>query len=500
MVKINLCKTVYNQEQKIGDNLEGTDDPEYCLESDVDLECNKDGEETLRSVELGLQERPPSALPVVGVSPSGETVGFIDSSAYKPDEHTMQFEESKQTHVFENEMPEAVPSDVSNDDIRTAHIVNTDEEDVVYFNAEDSLNEGELAEGVSSVLSADHLLSKENRLLTGTVDIHGEMSTAVKAYISKNKPDYDSESNEQCIKEDPDANISVTELRLNTQLPNNMKPLSIETMLENVIISSSFREDDHDKLIKHNKIVKGDCITIEKEDGNEKEKCISEQSVEHATKDGRHEGPENKNEEVSVEKDKIAPRVHQIMNEKEETREFLEEKNLECMKIEDSSVEESSDVDNETAGEILTVGPIAFEEEQREIRISDSYGLVDMTSSLMTEEMNAQEGKAVDEDGSHLVENLLAEIDRCIEKEEFSSAVEVLRRCRGYPDTGETALDGNEKDILMVLFAKHLMKNRVSVVALTNSLENLADVCDQLSECMTELLALICAENEARDE
>ena len=93
-------------------------------------------------------------------------------------------------------------------------------------------------------------------------------------------------------------------------------------------------------------------------------------------------------------------------------------------------------------------------------------------------------------------ETVIEEMSIQIANGEFAKAIEILREYKGHTDHNDMIFEENESDILMVLFANHLMKNRTSVFALTNSLEGLADVCDELSECMAALLAYICTEND----
>ncbi|XP_065059033.1 protein furry homolog-like isoform X2 [Rhopilema esculentum] len=242
------------------------------------------------------------------------------------------------------------------------------------------------------------------------------------------------------IEEENEANISVAELRLNSAMYLHDKPPTIETMLEKVIISSSFFEE------------KG--------------------------KDQTEVNEAKKFEEVRVTEEEI------IDNEDSSNDEEVEELAKLLCKSEEGKV--CNTIDTE-------------EEEQYEIRISDVHTDMDMSSVLYhvqflddRQKQNAKESDVL------TMERVMEKIASSMDVGQFKDALELLRSFRGYPDVEDVVIDDNEKDILMVLFAKNLLKNKTSVFAITNSLEGLADTCDQLSECMAEMLALICVENEKK--
>ena len=242
------------------------------------------------------------------------------------------------------------------------------------------------------------------------------------------------------IEEEDEANISVAELRLNSAMYLHEKPPSIETMLEKVIISSSFFE----------------------------EKGKDQTAVNEA----------KKFEEVQVTEEEI------IDNGDSSNDEEVEELAKLLCKREEGKVCNTIDIE---------------EEEQYEVRINEVHTDIDMSSVLRhVQFLDDQQKQDAKESDVLTMERVMEEIASSMDVGRFKDALELLRSFRGYPDVEDVVIDDNEKDILMVLFAKNLLKNKTSVFAITNSLEGLADTCDQLSECMAEMLALICVENEKK--
>ena len=440
------------------------------------------------------------AMPVVGSSPSEEESKILDSlSAGEPEGGV----DSNDARSDEIEGSGAIHPDISNEDIRTAHIINANEDAELVIIPEDvKPGSGKMCDDVSlsSLSERDPLsMNESDKEQSTSYDINAKESATAKEEIREDTPSFECEMGSVDLSSNGnlDENISVTELRLNSSLYIYDKPPAIETILENVIISSSFREDGNNEVSKYGKKAKKDLLS-EKRKGSEPDTCNLQVEEQNSVRKDQ-EADEQKLIDTTEDQHEDADGVRDQLSDDLEEQEATEFAGVESVS---RDAKNSQHVDETATYECRLGGAMAMEEEQHEVRISDSYALIDIASTLLNYDKELPYEKvrsAVNESEIHNVENLIAEISNCIEEGEFSKAVEFLRRYRGYPDTSDTVLDDNEKDILMALFAKHLMKNKTSVFALTNSLENLAEVCDQLSECMTELLALICSENDKRD-
>ena len=89
-------------------------------------------------------------------------------------------------------------------------------------------------------------------------------------------------------------------------------------------------------------------------------------------------------------------------------------------------------------------------------------------------------------------ESAIRRITDSLSRGKFLDAIEALRNYRSNSGIDETDFEDNERDALFALLAKTSVQNRTSIIAVSGSIESLADICDQLSECMAELLAVIC--------
>ena len=442
-----------------------------------------------------VQELTDGAMPEVGQSPSEE----------EPKEYNSFFREelgvmesilqcdSNDVSSDHEEATEPIHPDISNEDIKTAHIVNSRENVALETISQD----WKCDNGNSYDQPANELVTPKE-----PCEVQEDLNPSkLMADYQTNEIGPDGVDGDATWSESPERNVSVSELRLNSSTYICDNPPAIETILENVIISSSFREDNNSKIAKDNKKsnrnqLTGQKSSLESRSGNSSPQ-LQKRELEKTT------GSQDEAYRVDDEK-----KVEETDDAKAQDAHELEEKHaqLEAVEYEDSvscsdNVNESHNGDKPLTN--LPGKEIAEEEQQHEVRISDSYGLIEIALSLMTDDKDCwtENERGAGAGGEvQLAEKLIAEISNFIEEGEFSEAIQFLRKCRGCHDAADAFLNDNERDIIMVLFAKCLLKNKASVFALTNSLESLAEVCDQLSECMTELLAIICAENRKQNK
>jgi len=475
-----------------GDDFERKNDIELIyLENES--ECSQGlGHES--DSEIAQQELIEHGMPRVGHSPTGEVPRDF---MYVLEEEAEGIDSVPQDHAanaenVDEETAEALNLDISNEDIRTAQIINT-QEDVCSVTVSGKLG-CEDANG-NDVSGNDLHMLKES--LGDVHDLNNSQSTSLtdqQRDIAKVEGDIVDPSQS----ENPERNISVSELRSSSSSLTCEKTPAIETILENVIISSSFREDSNERVSR--KKVKAKNGKKGNMEINHADFQNDPQSWEY-----KHNGDENEQYKVDEEK-----RDKEGDTRKEQNSHELEEKNAKLETV----VEVVGDLNfedvvnppkdkNETPIDPPSKA-VAVEEKQHEVRIADSYRLIEIASTLMANDNGSWTEKRAchGSDGEiQTVEILLTNISNSIEDGEFSDIVRFLREYRREQLARDIFIDDNERDILMILFAKYLMKNKPSsVFALTSSLESLADVCDELSECMTELLSLINSEKEKRNK
>ena len=438
--------------------------------------------------EITQQELTEHVMPRVGHSPTGEVPCDL---MFALEEETEGVDSVPQDHAtnaenVDEETTEALHLDISKEDIRTAQIINTQEDACIKLGCED-------ANG-NDVSGSDLRMLKES--LGGRDDLSSSQTTALTDQLRDNS-DVEGDIIDPSQSESPERNISVSELRSNSSSLTCEKTPAIETILENVIISSSFREDSNNRLsrkkVKAKNGKKGNIEANHADSQDDPQNC-----------ECKHDVDENEEHKVDEEK-----KDKEVDTRKEQGSRELEEKDAELEDV----IEVEGDLnvmdvvnppkskDETPIG--LSSKAVAVEEQQHEVRIADSYKLIEIASTLMENDNGSWTEKHAchGSDGEiQTVEILFAKISNSIEDGEFSDVVRFLREYRREQLARDTFIDENERDILMILFAKYLMKNKPSsVFALTSSLETLADVCDELSECMTELLALINAEKETRN-
>ena len=481
--------------ESTSDDFEGKDEDE-CLDLELDPDSNQ-GSEHYSESERMLQELTDGALPEVGHSPSerepNELGSFFRVEAEGVDS-TLQ-DNSNDARSDNGETGETIRPEISNEDIKTAQIMNTCEETKPEGIPESSERDNRNADDTSGGNVLDSKESEEER-----EDLDTIVPTTLADFVQSDEIRLEGDGIDASWSESVERNISVSELRLSSSPYNCDKPPAIETILESVIISSSFREDSNGKASRNSKKSKKDRMAGQKNNG----KSSHTNSEVEVRKSEFKNDQRTENESYRVEEEKRIEEINSGAKEKDVHE--LEEKHaqLEIVEYEDSGLGGDAQQPYNTAGAHVNLPgkEVAVEEQQHEVRISDSYRLVDIASTLMTDDNDCWIEKQVDQGADAefgMVEKFVAKISNFIEEGEFSDALQFLRKYRGCQDASGAVLDDNERDIFMILFAKSLMKNKTSVFALTNSLEDLAEVCDQLSECMTELLAMICTENGKRD-
>lgn len=288
--------------------------------------------------------------------------------------------------------------------------------------------------------------------------------------------------------------IHIAELSPESVVIPSERPPSIETVIGSVKISTSFNETDDketmtsadetidtaatvsDENIPSLVDVVQDIIEAEMEIGETLPAEEADLASESANEKGADTGVSEKVQSAYVEENQ--PDEGNLKEHKDIPKEehgANEENPTEAHVAKDNTVEEATSL---VDGEIKTGSQSTTPKE---------HGSPAGTQGKL---------KQFDKKEIHARENVIEEMSRQIADGEFAKAIEILREYKGHTDHNDMIFEENESDVLMVLFAKHLMKNRTSVFALTNSLEGLADVCDELSECMAALLAHICTEND----
>ena len=288
--------------------------------------------------------------------------------------------------------------------------------------------------------------------------------------------------------------VHVAELSIESPVVPNERPPSIETVIGSVKISSSFSEIDDKETMTSAEETIDTAATISDENIPSLADVVQE-----IVEAEMEIGESSLAEEADI--------VDDSMNEKEANtvvNEKIENAYVAETQRDDENLKEYTAVPQEEHG--------ANVENPTESHVTEHNTVEGATSAnsgeMKTEDQSATpkedqspagtqvELKQFDKKETHTRETVIEEMSIQIANGEFVKAMEILREYKGHTDHNDMIFEENESDVLMVLFAKHLMKHRTSVFALTNSLEGLANVCDELSECMAALLAHICTEND----
>eukprot|EP00794_Sanderia_malayensis_P007422 gene7422-8242_t len=284
---------------------------------------------------------------------------------------------------------------------------------------------------------------------------------------------------------------------------------SLTAEIETVRISTSFNEDQ--------KVLVGKALSVDQkefvesmevdctESGMEKEECgmdskESGMEIKESGMESKESGMEIKEsgmdeKEIGVEKVDEGEKKKGDVENKETTV------GINKINVEDKDTVQDSDITCKKNDSQKDKADAAFDNvDQTEAqRTCDDTTPRNPCIVVTTDENNT------DRPESNNTDSIIDKITHELSCGHFSEAIDLLRQHRtsSTDDTGASEhvelLKSIDRDTLLTLLARSMVRSRSSVYVLTGSFEKLADICDQLSECMVELFAAICSVDNKKD-